>query len=45
VLDELVPAAAISLSSTVITLSKQIMVSSRPGCGRCAALNSCALSE
>jgi transposase, IS6 family len=44
VLDELVP-AAISPSSTAITLSKQIMDDSRLDCGRCAASNSFALPE
>jgi transposase-like protein len=32
------PLLAISLSSTATTSSKPIMVDSRPGCGRCAAL-------
>jgi transposase-like protein len=37
VLDELVPAAAMSPSSTAITWSKQIMDDSRLDCGRCGS--------
>ena len=39
------PLLAISLSSTAIILSKQIMGDSRLDCGRCAASNSCVLPE